>query len=223
MLAAIEAMWRALAPIMPDKLPAGHQRTVGATFISGIHPDSKALFVMGEPLVGGWGGAVDHDGDSGQFCAANGQTFNIPIELAESRYGFEIDRYALHNEDGGAGEHRGGKGIVLDYRVTAEEAFLTYSATRTESRPWGMAGGQEGSRNRAEVLRNDGSVETYSMVTGIRAVRGETFRLVSAGGGGYGDPRRRDRARLAADLRDGYVTPEQAERDYGFKLSEQAA
>lgn len=220
MLAAIETMWRALAPVMPDKLPVGHQRTVGATFISGIHPDTKHLFVMGEPLVGGWGAAIDHDGDSGQFCAANGQTFNIPIELAESRYGFEIDRYALHNEDGGAGEQRGGKGVVLDYRVTAEEAYLTYSATRTESRPWSMQGGQEGSRNRAEVLRKDGTVETYAMVTGIKAVRGETFRLVSAGGGGYGDPRRRDPARLAADLRDGYVTPEQAERDYGVKARE---
>ena len=213
MLAAIETMWRALAPHMPHKLPVGHQRTVGATFISGLLPGTNELFVMGEPLVGGWGAAIDHDGDSGQFCAANGQTFNIPIELAESRY----------DEDGGAGQYRGGKGVVLDYRVTADEAFLTYSATRTSSRPWAMEGGHEGSRNRAEILRNDGSVETHSMVTGARAVRGETFRLVSASGGGYGDPRLRDRAKLEADLRDGYVTPEQAARDYGFEMTEKAA
>lgn len=223
MLAAIEAMWMALAPLMPHKLPVGHQRTVGATFISGNHPDTGELFVMGEPLVGGWGGAIDHDGDSGQFCAANGETFNIPIELAESRYGFEVDRYALHCEDGGAGEHRGGKGVVLDYRVTAEEAFLTYSATRTSSRPWGAEGGLEGSCNRAEILRADGSVETYAMVTGARAVRGETFRVVSASGGGYGDPRRRDPAKLAADIRDGYVTAEQAARDYGSAALAEAA
>jgi N-methylhydantoinase B len=178
---------------------------------------------MGEPLVGGWGAAIDHDGDSGQFCAANGQTFNIPIELAESRYGFEIDRYALHNEDGGAGQYRGGKGVVLEYRVTADEAYLTYSATRTTSRPWAMEGGQEGSCNRAEILRKDGSVETHSMITGARAVRGETFRLVSASGGGYGDPKLRDPARLAADVRDGYVTPAQAARDYGPARAEEAA
>lgn len=217
LLGAIEVMWKALAPLMPHKLPVGHQRTVGATFISGMHPDTGALFVMGEPLVGGWGGAIDHDGDSGQFCAANGETFNIPIELAESRYGFEIDQYALHDEDGGAGEFRGGKGVVLDYRVTSSEAFLTYSATRTSSRPWAMAGGCEGSLNRAEVIRNDGSVETYSMITGLRAQRGEIFRLVSATGGGYGDPRRRDRAKVKSDLRDGYITPQQAQELYALK------
>lgn len=216
LLGAIEVMWKALAPLMPHKLPVGHQRTVGATFISGLHPSTGDLFVMGEPLVGGWGGAIDHDGDSGQFCAANGETFNIPVELAESRYGFEIDQYALHDEDGGAGEFRGGKGVILDYRVTAKEAFLTYSATRTSSRPWAMAGGEEGSHNRAEVLRLDGSVETYSMITGVRAVEGETFRLVSATGGGYGDPLRRSRAKVEADVRDGYVTKEQARIHYAF-------
>lgn len=215
MLAAIEAMWMALAPLMPHKLPVGHQRTVGATFISGIHPDSGDLFVMGEPLVGGWGASIDRDGDSGQFCCANGETFNIPIELAESRYGFEIDRYALHDEDGGAGEYRGGKGVVLDYRITAREAFLTYSATRTGVRPWGLAKGLPGSCNRAELLRADGTVERYSMVTALRAEQGETFRLVSGTGGGYGDPARRDRDRLRDDVRNGYVTPEQAARDYG--------
>ncbi|WP_259279258.1 hydantoinase B/oxoprolinase family protein [Pedomonas mirosovicensis] len=215
LLGAIEVMWKALAPVMPHKLTAGHQRTVGATFISGQLPETGELFVMGEPLVGGWGAGIDRDGDSGQFCCANGETFNIPVELAESRYGFEIDQYALHQEDGGAGEYRGGKGVVLDYRVTADEAYLTYSATRTRSRPWGLEGGQEGSCNRAEVHRKDGTVETYSMVTGLKAVRGEVFRLVTGTGGGYGDPRKRCRDKLAQDLRDGYVTEEQARRYYG--------
>ncbi len=221
LLAAIEVMWKALAPLMPRKLPAGHQRMVGATFISGLLPGNGDLFVMGEPLAGGWGAGVGHDGDAGQFCAANGETFNTPIEMAESRYGFEIDQYALHDEDGGAGEYRGGKGVVLDYRVTSKEAFLTYSATRTISRPWGLSGGHEGSVNRAEIRRNDGSVEVYSMVTGARAVEGEVIRLVTATGGGYGDPRKRDRARLIADIRDGYVTVEQAHRDYDYDAGSQ--
>lgn len=215
-ITAVEAMWIALAPALPERLPAGHYRTIGGTFISGIHPDTGALFVMGEPLVGGWGACVGRDGDAGQFSAANGETFNIPIELAEARYGFEIDRYALHDEDGGAGEFRGGKGVVLDYRVTADQAFLTFSATRTKSRPWGLAGGQEGSCNRAEILRADGTVETFSMATAIRAAKGETFRLVTATGGGYGDPARRDRARVIADVRDGYVTAQQALAHYGL-------
>lgn len=218
LLAAIEVMWMALAPLMPHKLPCGHQRSVGATFISGLHPDTGELFVMGEPLLGGWGAAIDHDGDNGQFCCANGETFNIPIELAESRYGFEIDQYAFHDEDGGAGEYRGGKGVVLDYRVTAKEAFLTYSATRTTSRPWGMDGGQPGSQNRAELIRKNGGVETFSMVTGARAETGDVFRMITATGGGYGDPRRRDPEKVRRDVRDGFITPEQARTRYGLAL-----
>jgi N-methylhydantoinase B len=61
------------------------------------------------------------------------------------------------------------------------------------------------------------------MITGARAVRGETFRLISASGGGYGDPNLRDREKLKADVRDGYVTHEQATRDYGLDLRGKAA
>jgi N-methylhydantoinase B len=104
LIAAIDVMWKALAGIAPERLPAGHQRSVGATFLSGLHPDTGELFVFGEPLVGGWGGSQDSDGDSGQFCCGNGETFNIPVELFESRYGLHIEQYALHNEDGGAGK-----------------------------------------------------------------------------------------------------------------------
>ena len=179
MIAAIELMWRALMPAMPDRLPVGHQRTVGATFISGLHPESGALFVMGEPLLGGWGASDGLDGDSGQFCCGNGETYNIPIELAESRYGFEVDQYAFHDDAGGEGRWRGGKGVVLDYRVTSDEAFLTFSATRTISRPWGAAEGREGSLNEAVILRADGSHERHTMVTGLPVARGETIRVLS--------------------------------------------
>jgi N-methylhydantoinase B len=215
MIAAIEVMWRALMPHMTDRLPVGHTRSVGATFISGIHPRSGELFVMGEPLLGGWGASADADGDNGQFCCGNGETFNIPIELAESRYGFEIDRYAFHDEPGGEGRWRGGKGVVLDYRVTAEEAFLTFSATRTRSRPWAAAGGREGSHNGAVILRADGSEEPHTMVTGLRVAKGETIRVVTASGGGYGPPAERPRAAVERDLRNGFITKAQAREIFG--------
>jgi N-methylhydantoinase B len=214
LIAAIDVMWKALAPILPDRLPAGHQRSVGATFVSGVHPQTGELFVMGEPLVGGWGAAEGLDGDSGQFCCANGETFNIPIELFESRYGLQVNQYAFHNEDGGAGEFRGGKGVVLDYQVTAEEAFLTYAASRTVSKPWGMNGGQEGSNNYAQILRHDGSTERYHMCTTVRAQKGEVIRLTTGTGGGFGDPAKRPREQVAMDIKNGYVTAEQARKYY---------
>ncbi|HEY2400242.1 MAG TPA: hydantoinase B/oxoprolinase family protein, partial [Steroidobacteraceae bacterium] len=94
LLAAMDVMWKALAPAVPDRLPAGHQRSVNATFVAGLHPDTGDLFVMGEPLVGGWGATPERDGDNGQFCCANGETYNIPVELFESRYGLKVEQYA---------------------------------------------------------------------------------------------------------------------------------
>lgn len=215
MIAAIEVMWRALMPHMPDRLPVGHTRSVGATFISGIHPRTGALFVMGEPLLGGWGASAGADGDNGQFCCGNGETFNIPVELAESRYGFEIDRYAFREDAGGEGRYRGGRGVVLDYRITAEEAFLTFSSTRTVSRPWAAAGGCEGSHNGAFILRADGSEEAHTMVTGLRVAKGETIRLLTATGGGYGPPAERPAAAIARDIRNGFVTADRAKEVFG--------
>jgi N-methylhydantoinase B len=220
LIAAIDVFWKALAPALPHMLPAGHQRTVGATFVSGIRPENGEFYVMGEPLVGGWGASSNLDGDNGQFCCANGETYNIPCELFESRYAIEVDQYAFHNQDGGAGEFRGGKGVVLDYRVTADEAFLTYAATRSSVRPWAMAGGQEGSTNYAEIHRHDGSVDRHTMCTTVPAKRDEVIRIYTATGGGFGDPRKRDRAALLQDVRNGFVTPEQAEKHYGLTIAE---
>jgi N-methylhydantoinase B len=211
MIAAIELVWRALMPAMPDRLPAGHQRTVGATFISGLHPDTGDLFVMGEPLLGGWGASEGMDGDSGQFCCGNGETYNIPIELAESRYGFEVDRYAFHDDPGGEGRWCGGRGVDLDYRITAHEALLTFSATRTASRPWGAAGGNDGSHNGATVIRADGTREHHTMVTGLRVAQGETIRVKTATGGGFGSPGERPRAAIERDVRNGFITRERAD------------
>ena len=216
LIAAIDVMWKALAPVLQDRLPAGHQRTVGATFLSGIHPDTDNLFVFGEPLVGGWGASRDMDGDGGQFCCGNGETFNVPVELFEARYGLQVDQYAFHTEDGGAGEFRGGRGVTLDYRILGEEAFLTYAASRTDSRPWSLAEGKAGSTNYALLIRSDGTEERHHMCTMVRAGKGDVIRLVSAAGGGFGNAANRPRARVEQDLKNGYITLAQARRDYGY-------
>ena len=216
LIAAIDVMWKALAPALSDRLSAGHQRTVGANFISGMHPDTGDLFVMGQPLVGGWGASDGVDGDSGQFCCGNGETYNVPVELFETRYGLQVEQYAFHNEAGGEGKYRGGKGVVLDYRVVSPEVFLTYAASRTEARPWPIEEGLEGSTNYAEILRKSGEEERYSMCTMVRAEQGDCIRLVSATGGGYGDPGERKRAEIEQDIKNGYLTRERAHEVFGF-------
>jgi N-methylhydantoinase B len=216
MLYATDLIWKALAPHVPNRLPAGHMLSVCGTVLAGLHPDTGDLFLLVEPLVGGWGAGHDKDGESGQFCVGDGETYNIPIEITETRYGVTVDQYAFHNEDGGAGEYRGGKGVVLDYRAVGEEVFLTGTFGRHKFMPWGLNGGQDGSPNSITVIRKDGRVEgPFGKVARLRLAKDDVARLVTATGGGYGDPRRRPPAKVASDVRDGYITAEQAIRFYG--------
>lgn len=216
LVAVVELVCKALAPAMPGRLPAGHYRSVGGTFLAGTHPDNQKFFVLGEPLLGGWGATSERDGLNGLFCIVNGETFNIPVELAESRYGVQIEQYAFHQESGGAGKYRGGRGVVLDYRITSAEAYLTVTYSRTSTQPWGLAGGAAGSPNRGELHRGDGTLERVTMATAVPVRQGELVRIVTGHGGGCGDPRERARAAIARDLRDGYISAQQARDEYGY-------
>lgn len=216
MISAADVMWKALAPHMPDRLPAGHYGSVCATVIAGPHPDTGDFFLLVEPLAGGWGAARDADGQNGQFCVGNGETFNIPVEVTEARYGVRVDRFGFHSQDGGAGRFRGGKGLVLEYRVLGDGAFVSTTFGRYRYRPWAMEGAEEGSPNFAEVIRSDGEVIRFSKTARLPLGRGDVVRLVTGTGGGWGNPKDRPRDLIAADIRDGYLTPEQAQRDYGY-------
>lgn len=211
-----DLLWRCLAPHLPERLPAGHFSSICGTMIGGTHPDTGRQFSIIEPQVGGWGASAAGDGANAQFSAVHGETYNCPVEVAEARYGLYVDRLTLNDAEGGAGRYRGGKGIVLDYRVRSNDCFLTASYSRHTHRPWAMAGGREGSSNEVRILRADGTTEVHAVVTQLALRHGDVVRVVTGNGGGYGDPRRRKRALVAADLRAGYITPEQAARDYGY-------
>src|SRR3546814_19352619 len=86
-------------------------------------------------------------------------------------------------------------------------------ASQTRTRPWALHGGMEGSFNRAELLRIDGTKDTFTLVTGACAKRGDVFRMITGTGGGYGDPKLRPIEAVRRDLRDGYITKAQATSD----------
>src|SRR3954453_15235888 len=135
--------------------------------IGGPPPHPGRHFTIVEPQVGGWGASAFRDGNSAIFSGFHGDTFNCPAEVAEARYGLYVDRLALNDEPGGEGEHRGGKGIVVDYRVRSDGCFFTCSYTRNKHLPWSAAGGLEGAPHVAEVIRADGSREEYAVVTAL--------------------------------------------------------
>jgi N-methylhydantoinase B len=210
-----DLIWRCLAPALGGRLPAGHFASICGTFIGGPHPDTGRHFTIVEPQTGGWGGSARGDGNSAIFSGFHGETYNCPAEVAETRYGLYVDRLALNDAPGGEGEHRGGRGIVVEYRVRNDGCFFTCAYTRNRHLPWAVGGGHEGSPNVAEVVRSDGTVETYAVVTALTVNEGDVIRIRTGNGGGFGDPRRRDRAAVERDLRDGFITPERAREVYG--------
>jgi N-methylhydantoinase B len=209
-----DLIWRCLAPHLGDRLPAGSFASICGTFIGGPHPDTGRHFTIVEPQVGGWGATLFADGNSAMFSGFHGDTFNCPAEVAEARYGLYVDRLSLNEAPGGEGEHRGGKGIVLEYRVRSNGCFFTCAYTRNKHKPWPVAGGREGSPNYAEVIRADGSVEEYAVVTALEVNEDDLIRIHTGNGGGYGNPRNRPREQVLADFRNGLVTAEQARSVY---------
>ena len=122
---------RCLAQRLPDRLPAGSFASVCGTLFGGIHADTGRTYAVIEPELGGWGGSPRSDGNPGQFSALHGETYNCPAEVAEARYGVTVDYLSFHDEDGGAGLHRGGKGVRIDYRMRSDNAWLTVAYTRS--------------------------------------------------------------------------------------------
>ncbi len=214
-----DVIWRALSAALPSRIPAGHFLSVCGTTVSGQHDATGAWFFSVEPNAGGWGAALGKDGESGLVCTADGETDVLSAEVAEAKYPFLVERFALHEAGEGHGQWRGGMGIVKDYRILNSSARITASFGRSRFPPWGLAGGQEGSPNRVEVTYPDGRMETRGRFSNELAPAGTLVRFITGTGGGYGEPKDRDAERVLDDVANGYVTRQDAEAVYGVALT----
>ena len=210
-----DLLWRCLAPHAGERLPAGNFSSICGTFIGGHNPDTGKWFTIVEPQIGGWGASAQGDGNSGIFSGFHGETYNCPAEVAETRYGLYVDQLTLNEENGGEGQYTGGRGILLDYRVRNDDCFFTCAYTRNIHKPWALGGALEGSKNYVEVIRKDGSVEEYAVVTALAVNKDDVIRIHTASGGGYGNPRNRAPEAVQEDIKNGLLTPERAQEIYG--------
>ena len=169
----------------------------------------------------GWGGRPHEDGESASVSICQGDVRSAPIELQEIQYPFLIERFALRTDSGGAGKHRGGLGVELTYRAL-QKAVTNVNCERTKDPPWGLHGGKPAAVNEAVLTRRDGSEQKLLKATGVPLEPGDRLTFRTAGGGGWGDPRARDRRAIADDVAKGYVSPQAARRDYGFARSDAA-
>jgi len=206
---------RALSDAMPDRIPAGSYADQMPTILFGTHPETGTLFIQGDLNAGGTGGRPTRDGESALIIFAGSTARNNPAEVVESRNAsIRILRYGLRQDSGCAGRYRGGLGIERVYQFLAP-AFGTFTLDRKVTPPWGLRGGGDAAINSVEITGTDGVVRSIRKATQHPIAAGETLRVRSGGGGGYGPPAERDPEAARRDIAEGYVSAAAAQRDYG--------
>ncbi|MGH8219337.1 MAG: hydantoinase B/oxoprolinase family protein, partial [Steroidobacteraceae bacterium] len=217
----VDTALKALAPAMPECIPAAHKGDMGGYSIYGLDRNGRR-FVLLNMTGGGWGGHIDHDGEDALVSVCQGDVHNIPIEVQEARYPVHVEYLRLREDSGGPGEYRGGLGI--DTSITSlVPCKINVNLDRTRCPPWGLAGGHAGQSNQGVIRRADGREELIYKGTNVALDAHESVIFRTAGGGGYGNPRDRQPARVAEDLREGLISEAAAQLIYGADAGKAAA
>ena len=209
----LDTIFRALAPALPERIPAAHKGDMGGYAIFGTNSKSGRRYVCQNIIGGGWGGRPFEDGASSSVSMCQGDVKNTPIELQELYYPIFYECHAFRADSGGAGKFRGGAGVEVKIRPL-EEFYLSRNTDRIKCPPWGFLGGKEGQTNRTLIRRNGKEEELPGKFSRVPVRPGEIVTILTAGGGGYGDPAKRETAAVNRDVALGYISKEKAFAEY---------
>ncbi|MGV9370476.1 hydantoinase B/oxoprolinase family protein [Micromonospora tulbaghiae] len=210
---ALELILKALAQGMPERLAASSGGDVPGFMMVGRHPDTGDMFAVSNNDPVGWGGTPRHDGIGPANHLCQTQARNTPVEVLESKTGMFFERLEIRTDSGGAGRFRGGCGLRRDIRFVTPGEFLSV-IKKTRSAPWALAGGEQPEPNQVVVF--PGTDREHRVSTRRTAVAvGDRVTLLTAGGGGHGDPRSRDPEAVRRDVAEGYVSARAARDVYG--------
>ena len=213
-----DAIMGAIAEAVPELVIAGGEGGPTLFSVGGNHEGKP--FVLTEVLVSTWGARAARDGVEGVSNPAANLS-NQPVELVEAELPLEVIQYGLVPDSGGAGKQRGGLASVREFRFLAERSEFTLRTDRRDHPPYGIDGGRPGGSSANTLIDRDGEHEVSTMPMKSFVVRkGDVFRMVSAGGGGYGDPRDRDPDAVLADVREEKVSREMARDVYGVEVAD---
>ncbi|MBA3912512.1 MAG: hydantoinase B/oxoprolinase family protein [Acidobacteriales bacterium] len=184
----VDVLLRALAKAVPQLIPAAASGTMNNLTIGGIDPRTAQPFAYYETIAGGMGAGPHKAGVSGVHTHMTNSS-NTPAEALEYAYPLRVRQYSLRTGSGGKGQYGGGDGIVREIEVLTDAEVTLLSDRRMHS-PYGLQGGGEGTRGRAQVIRQDGSVEPLPGKFNLRLKAGERVRVETPGGGGWGSEKR---------------------------------
>lgn len=211
-----EAVFAALVQALPGRVTASPAGTSGNFGLGGYDPERGRDYVMYQISGGGYGGNADHDGLS-NGCSTIGISKAPPVEIMEQNFPVLYRHYALHEGSGGAGQHRGGFGLDYEIELLRGTARASFVMDHGRSGPQGALGGKDGGVNRVEVTQAGVVMvpEHLSKAQDIVLGPGDSVRVRTPGGGGYGDPGLRDASVVAEDVRLGRYSADEAGRLFG--------
>ncbi len=216
--ALVDAIFAALSHVAPAKARADGSGS-RSIILGGRNTHTGRNYVQYEIVAGGAGARASKDGASG--ITVNQSNARIaPVEIVESEFPTRLLRFDLIPDSGGAGRHRGGLGLRREY-LNLEDARFSIRSMKHVIPPHGCAGGRAG--RAGDIVINPDSTSAKRLPTRYADYplrQGDIFRLDTPGGGGFGDPFEREPERVLADVREGYVSREAAERDYGVVVAE---
>lgn len=207
-------MIHAIAKAAPERVPAAASGELLVMAFGGNGYDGKRI-VVGDMIAGGGGASARRDGVDSLDCYTS-NSMNLSAEALELEAPLRAHRFALRPDSGGPGKFRGGLGVLREYEVLEGEISLTHRGERHYTGAPGLAGGHCGAMAHSLIRRREGGEEIIpsKIVTSLR--KGDRLIVETAGGGGHGDPRQRDRGATAQDVRNGKVTAAAAREIYGI-------
>jgi N-methylhydantoinase B len=214
-----DAIIRALAPVIPDRVTAGWNNLL-CSLTTGEDPENGEPYVdigfMG--LKGGSGAMKGTDGyDHIGMIDASGGILDQDYEMFEQTTPHLLKKHEYISDSGGAGQWRGGLGVETEFTIGSEDTqFVTFGDGDFEP-AFGLFGGEDSILNIIELTYPDGThvvPNNKDLITGVP--RGTHYHQIAGGGGGYGDPKKRDRDQLRREIRNGVISAAAAKETYGL-------
>jgi N-methylhydantoinase B len=213
-----DAIQRALAPVLPDRVTAGWNNLL-CSLTTGIDPEKKEKYVdigfMG--LKGGSGAMRGTDGyDHIGMIDASGGLLDQDYEMFEQQTPHILIRHEYLPDSAGAGQWRGGLGVETVFRIGSDDTQLVTFGDGDFEPAFGLFGGGSGTLNFIRLTYPDGRTvvpKNKDLITDVP--KGTIYHQQAGGGGGYGDPKQRDRALLRDEVRNGIISAQVARAVYG--------
>ncbi len=214
-----DAIIRALAPVVPDRVTAGWNNLL-CSLTTGTDPERGDQYVdigfMG--MKGGSGAMRGTDGyDHIGMIDASGGVLDQDYEMFEQQTPHQLIKHEYMTDSAGPGQWRGGLGIETEFEIGSDDTQLVTFGDGDFEPAFGLFGGGNGTLNSITLTYPDGTKavpKNKDLLTGVP--KGTHYHQFAGGGGGYGDPKERDRAKLAQEVRNGVISTQAARDAYGY-------